>query len=116
MDTHISKAHRANDTKSSHKNNKLEPKFIIAQFVNWRVVEKVQQKIIHLNSRNQLKAIINQLFSKEHTKHRNNAPIKRKEHLRLHLVLPLKLDYPATIKSRQRGQQDRNIVWIGWVS
>ena len=104
MDMHISRAHRTNNTNSSRKNNKSEPRPIIAQFVNWRVVEEVRQKIIHLNLKNQLKNIVNQMFSKELTEWRNNALIKRKEYLRLHPDLQIKLDYPATLKSCHKGQ------------
>ena len=95
---------RTNDNDSSRRNNKSEPRPIIAQFVNKRVAEEVRQKIIHLNSRNQLKVIVNQMFSKELTERRNNALIKRKEYLRLHPDLQIKLDYPATMKSRRKGQ------------
>ena len=81
MDMQISRAHRSSDTDSSRRNNKSEPRPIISQFVNWRVAEEVRQEIIHLNSRNQLKVIVNQMLSKELTKRRNNALIKRKEYL-----------------------------------
>ena len=81
MDMQISRAHRTNDTDSSRRNNKSEPRPIISQFVNWRVAEEVRQEIIHLNSRNQLKVIVNQMLSKELTERRNNALIKRKEYL-----------------------------------
>ena len=104
MDMQISRARRTNDTDSSRRNNKSEPKPIIAQFINWRVAEEVRQKIIHLNSRNKLKVIVNQMFSKELTESRNNALIKRREYLRLHPDLQIKLDYPATLKSHQKGQ------------
>ena len=104
MDMQISRAHRTNDTDSSRRNEKSEPRPIIAQFVNWRAAEEVRQKVIHLNSRNQLKVIVNQMFSKELTERRNNALIKRKECLRLHPDLQIKLDYPATLKARQKGQ------------
>ena len=110
MDMQISRGHRTNDTDSSRRNNKLEPRCTIAQFVNWRVAEEVRQKIIHLNSRNQLKVIVNQMFSKELTERRNNALIRRKEYLRLHPDLQIKLDYPATLKSRQTGQNNRLIL------
>ena len=100
MDTQISRAHRTNDDGSGRRNNKSEPRPIIAQFTNWRVAEEVRQKIIHLHSRNQLKVIVNQMFSKELTEHRNNALIKRKEYLRLNPNIEVKLDYPATLKSR----------------
>ena len=75
----------------------------LAKF-NTFVAEEVRQKIIHLNSRNQLKVIVSQMFSKELTERRNNALIKRKEYLRLHPDLQIKLDYPATFKSHQKGQ------------
>ena len=110
MDMQISRAHRTNDSVSRRK-NKSEPRPVIAQFTNWRAAEEVRQKIIHLNSRNQLKVIVNQMFSKERTERRNNAIIKRKEYLRLHPDLHIKLDYPATLKSRQKGQ---NSKWFKW--
>ena len=109
MDMQISRAHRTNDDNSSRRNNKSEPRPIIAQFVNWRVAEEVRQKIIQLHSRNQLKAIVNQMFSKELNEGRNNSLIKRKVYLRLHPDIQVNLDYPATLKSRQKGQ---NNIWL----
>ena len=106
----ITRAHRTNGTDSSRRNNKSEPTPIIEQFVNWRVAEEVQQKITHLSSRNQLKFIFNQMFSKELTKRRNNALIKRKEYLRLHTEIQIKLDYPATLKSCQKGQNNNCLI------
>ena len=103
MDMLISRAHRTNDTDSSRWNNESEPRPIIVQFINWRVAEEVRQKIIHLNLRNQLKAIVNQIFPKELTERKNNALIKRKEYLRLHPDLQINSDYPATLKSYQKG-------------
>ena len=41
MDMQISRARRTNDTDSSRTKNKSEPRPIIAQFINWRVVEEV---------------------------------------------------------------------------
>ena len=99
LDMQISRAHRTSDNNSSRRNNKSEPRPIIAQFVNWRVAKEVWQKIIHLHSRNHLKVIVNQMFSKELTKRRNNALIKRKHYLRLHPGIQVKLDYPATLRS-----------------
>ena len=78
MDMQISRAHRANDTESSRRKNKSEPIPNIGQFINWKVAEEGRQKIIHLNSRNQLRVIVNQMFSKELTERRNNALIKIK--------------------------------------
>ena len=110
MDMQISRAHRTNDTESSRRKNKSEPRPIIAQFINWRVAEEVRQKIIHLNSRNQLRVIVNQMFSKELTERRNNALIKRKEYLILHPDLQIKLDYPAALKSHQKGQNNKWLI------
>ena len=107
MDMQISRAHRTNDTDFSSRKNKSKPRPIIVQFINWKVAEEVRQKIIHLNSRNQLKVIVKQMFSKELSERRNNALIKRKECLRLHPELQIKLDYPATLKSRQKGQNNK---------
>ena len=78
MGMHISRAHTTNDTDSSRRNSKSESRTIISIFINWRIAEEVRQKIIHPNSRNQLKVIVNQMFSKELTKRRNNALIKKK--------------------------------------
>ena len=107
MGMHISRAHTTNDTDSSRRNSKSESRTIIAIFINWRIAEEVRQKIIHPNSRNQLKVIVNQMFSKELTERRNNALIKRKEYLILHPDLQIKLDYPATLKSHQKGQNNK---------
>ena len=49
IDIQISRAHRTNDDGSGRRNNKSEPRPIIAQFINWRVAEEVRQKIIHLH-------------------------------------------------------------------
>ena len=50
------------------------------------------------------------MFSKELTERRNNALIKRKEYLILHPDLQIKLDYPATLKSRQKGQNNKWLI------
>ena len=50
------------------------------------------------------------MFSKKLTQRRNNALIKRKEYLRLHPNIQVKLDYPATLKSRQKGQNDKWLI------
>ena len=50
------------------------------------------------------------MFSKELTEPRNNALIKRKEYLRLHPDIQVKLDYPATLKSRQKGQNNKWLI------
>ena len=112
MDMQISKAHRTNDDDSGRKNNKSEPRPIIAQFGNWRVAEEVRQKTIHLHPRNQLKVIVNQMFSKELTERRNNGVIKGKKYLRLHpdIQVKVKLDYPATLTSHQKGQNNKWLI------
>ena len=50
------------------------------------------------------------MFSKEPTERRNNALIKRKEYLRLHPDIQIKLDYPVTLKSRQKGQNNKWLI------
>ena len=50
------------------------------------------------------------MFSKELSKRRNNALIKRKENLRLHPDLQIKLDYPAKLKSRQKGENNKGLI------
>ena len=79
MDMKISRTCRTIDDNSGRRSNTSEPRFMIAQFVNWRVAEEVSLKIIHFHLRNQLKVIINQMFSRERTKRRNIALIKTKE-------------------------------------
>ena len=101
MGMQISRAHRTNDTDSIRRNNKSEPRPIIAQFVNWRVAEEGRQKIIHLNSR---KVIVNQMFSKELTERRNNALIKRKEYLRFHPDLQKKLSSKIKVAPERSKQ------------
>ena len=110
MDMQISRAHRTNAIDSSRRKNKSEPRHITAQFINWRDAEEVRQKIIHLNSRNQLRVIVDQMFSKELTERSSNALIKRKEYLILHPDLQIKLDYPATLKSRQKSQNNKWLI------
>ena len=44
MDMQICRAHRTNDTDSSCRKNKSEPRPIIAQFINWRVAEEFGRK------------------------------------------------------------------------
>ena len=105
MDMQISRAHTTSDVTSSHRNSKSELRPIIAQFVNWRVLEDK-----HLSSRNQLKVIVYQMFSKELTERRNNAMIQRKEYLRLHPDIQIKLDYPATLKFCQKGQSNKLLM------
>ena len=86
-----------------------EPRPIISQFLDWSLVEEVCQKVIHLNLRYQLQVIVNQMFSKEFIERKNNVLIKRKEYLRLHPHLQIKLDEPATLKSHQKAQ---NKKWL----
>ena len=50
------------------------------------------------------------MFSKELTERRNNALIKRKEYLRLHPDIQVKLDYLATLKSRQKGHNNKWLI------
>ena len=50
------------------------------------------------------------MFSKELTKRRNNALIKKKRILILHPDLQIKLDYPETLKSRQKGQNNKWLI------
>ena len=47
------------------------------------------------------------MYSKQLAKHRNNALIKRKEYLRFHPDQQIKLDYTATQKSCQKGQNNK---------
>ena len=43
------------------------------------------------------------MFSKDLTVKRNNALIKRKECMVNHKNLQIRLDFPATLKSREKG-------------
>ena len=47
------------------------------------------------------------MFSKDLTERRNNALIKRKEHIKKHPNLQIKLDFPATLKYRERGSNSK---------
>ena len=110
IDMQISRAHRTNDKKNNHKNKK-DPRPIIAQFVNWRIAEEVRNKVIQLNAANKLQNVyVNQMFSKDLTERRNNALIKRKEHIKEHPNLQIKLDFPATLKYRERGSNSKWLV------
>ena len=59
--------------------------------------------IIHLNVTNQFNIVVNQMFSKELTARRNNALIKRKEYMVNHKNLQIRLDFPTTLKTCEKG-------------
>ena len=50
------------------------------------------------------------MFLKELTEHRNNALMKKEEYLRLFPDIQIKLDYPTTLKSRQKGQNNKWLI------
>ena len=77
MDMQISRAHRTNDDESGRRNNKSEPRPIIARLVNWRVAEEARQKNQTSPIEKSVKShIVKPMFSKELTKRRNNALVK----------------------------------------
>ena len=100
----ISRAHRGKDVSNNRKSNqKTEHRPITAQFVNWRIAEEIWNSMVHLNTTNQLNIVANQMFSKELTARRNNALIKRKKYMMNHKNLQIRLDFPATLKTREKG-------------
>ena len=105
IDMQISRAHRAkSDTSEGSQRNTNRP--IIAQFVNWRIAEEIRNKIIYLNSTKQLQNVYgNQMFSKEVTSRRNNALMRRREILDTDKTIQIKLEFPATLKSRRLGSR-----------
>lgn len=103
IDNQISRAHRgssedSNDNQTDHQGYRA----IYAQFVNWRTAEEIRNRVIELNSKKQTPVIVNQMFSKELTKRRNQALKKRKEILQNDKELQIKLEFPAKLMSRNK--------------
>ena len=108
INEHISRAHRGNNQEENNENTqKKGPKPIYAQFINWRAAEEIRSKIITMNSRKQTKVICNQMFPKDLTIRRNNALKYRREKLNETPGIQIKLEYPATLKSRQKGSNGK---------
>ena len=103
IDNQISRAHRgssedSNDNQTDHQGHRA----IYAQFVNWRTAEGIRNRVIELNSKKQTPVIVNQMFSKELTKRRNQTLKKRKEILQNDNELQIKLEFPAKLMSRNK--------------
>ena len=47
------------------------------------------------------------MFSKEPTLRRNNALIKKRNYLQTKKSMHIKLEFPATLKARERGSSTR---------
>ena len=103
IDNQISRAHRGSSEDSNdNQTNRQGHRAIYAQFVNWRTAEEIQNRVIELNSKKQTPVIVNQMFSKELTKRRNQALKKRKEILQNDNELQIKLEFPAKLMSRNK--------------
>ena len=103
IDNQISRAHcgsseDSHDNQTDHQGHRA----IYAQFVNWRTAEEIRNRVIELNSKKQTPVIVNQMFSKELTKRRNQALKKRKEVLQNDNELQIKLEFPAKLMSRNK--------------
>lgn len=110
IDMLISRAHRGPENNEEYNQNhrdKSKPKPIFAQFSSWRVAEEVRNAIIHQNYNKKTNVSVNQMFSKQLTARRNEALKFRREYLNNHQDKQVKLDYPATLKSRVKGSRSK---------
>ena len=108
IDMQISRAHRGTERDITQNNTRERgPKPIFSQFVSWRVAEEVQNKVIHLNTWRKVNVVASQVFSKELTERRNGALKYRREYITNNQSVQIKLGYPATLKSRQKGSRGK---------
>ena len=77
------------------------------QFVNWYVAEAINSKVIQLNSQKRTKVVVSQMYSKELTIRRNNALKRRREILEEDGSIRIKLVYPAILKFKNKGTNNR---------
>ena len=104
----ISRAHQGTERDITQNNNKVcGPKSVFPQLVNWRVAEEVRNKVIHLNARWKVNVVVSQMFSKELTEWRNSALKYHWEYITNIQDVQIKLEYPATLKSRQKGSHGK---------
>ena len=110
IDAQISRCHRANNENSSNKTKKRKegPRPVIVRFMNWRFAEEIRTRIIQMNVSKQIKNIfVDRMFSKELTARRHEALLERKEYIQKNKNIQIKLDFPATLKSRERGTNQK---------
>lgn len=78
LNMQVSRTHRGIKSDVTQTNNRvLGPKHIFAQFVNWRVVEGVCNKVIHLN----IQRIVSQMFSQKLTERMSSVLKYRREYI-----------------------------------
>ena len=75
--------------------------------MNWRSTEEVWNKVIHLNAQQEVNVVVSHMFSKELTKWRNGALKYNQEYITNNQDVQIKLEYPATLKSRQKGSRGK---------
>ena len=100
----------ANNENSSHKTKKRKegPRPVIVCFMNWRFAEEIRTRIIQMNVSKQINNIfVDRMFSKELTARRHEALLERKEYIQKNKNIQIKLDFPATLKSRERGTNQK---------
>ena len=110
IDAQISRCYRANNENSSHKTKKRKegPRPVIVRFMNWRFAEEIRTRIIQMNVSKQINNIfVDRMFSKELTARRHEALLERKEYIQKNKNIQIKLDFPATLKSRERGTNQK---------
>ena len=66
-----------------------------------------RNKIIHLNARQKLNVVVHQMFLKELLEQRNSALKYCREYITNNPDVQTKLEYPATLKSRQKGSHGK---------
>lgn len=100
----ISRAHRVTGRDITQTNSKVHgPKFIFAQFLNWRVVQEVRNKVI-LNA--QQKKNVCQMFLKELREQRNSALKYHREYITDNQHVQIKLEYLPSSKVSKKGSYD----------
>ena len=103
----ISRAHQGTGRDIKNNSRACGPKPISAQFVNWRSAQEVWNKVIHLNAQQEVNVVVSHMFSKELMKWRNGALKYNQEYITNNQDVQIKLEYPATLKSRQKGSRGK---------
>ena len=110
IDMTISRAHRGSDDPDQNGGNDNPrvthgPKPIFAKFNNWRIAEEIRNAVIRETSKRNLNVYVSQMYSKSLTARRNEALKFRRDHLNKNPNTQVKLDYPATLRSRPKGSR-----------
>ena len=71
------------------------------------MAEEVRNKVIHLNALWKVNVVVSQMFLKELTELSNGALKNCPEYTTNNQDVQIKLEYPATLKSKQKGSHGK---------